>query len=503
MEKLIIALSIFSNVIVFLILRRQSHHQDVVAAYKKAPTHTLATRTTWLVTLKKTLTAYIPIRQRILRHVHNSMDQYGADHTTLGIFLCINYLLPYFMWTNEARGCCYAFPISIRCLCMLLCLPLLLKHYWPTRLRKYFPVYWYFTVMCTLPFSTTLGWLMTGGTTTWFVNVALTIIMLGAIVDWLSCVILGILGTGLGIVCYHLLRTPCSEHAAYQLDVIATQHLIYTCIFAISISFFFCRKKKKEVDKRLEALALFGKVVGDEMRNTLARHKAYVNAIQFYKKQMHIAQILPLEDHQACYLVKVDKKAYTALQETIRSLVRDNNQDIQKTSHILDTLCNHIDTSKFTIRSMKACVNKALINYAYTEQKKESILVNLDTDFPFYGSTYYLKMILFHLLENAYKHSQKDFRVKIWLSKRQLHVKDSGSGIAKEVLPYIFDPFFTTTKTSLGIGLPFCRIVMEAFGGIIICKSKQGKQSFTEFVMSFPEPTQMSARAKIKERMVK
>ena len=186
-------------------------------------------------------------------------------------------------------------------------------------------------------------------------------------------------------------------------------------------------------------------------------------------------------------------------QETIKSLTRDNNQGIQKTNHILDTLCNRINSNKFTIRSMKTCVNKALIDYAYTEQKKESILLNLNTDFSFYGSTYYLRMILFHLLENAYKHSQKDFSVKIWLSKRQLHVKDSGSGIDKEVLPYIFDPFFTTTKTSLGIGLSFCRSVMEAFGGIIICKSKQGKQSFTEFIMSFPEPTQTSSTPKIKK----
>ena len=68
-----------------------------------------------------------------------------------------------------------------------------------------------------------------------------------------------------------------------------------------------------------------------------------------------------------------------------------------------------------------------------------------------------------------------------------LIVKDTATGIPKDFLPKIFDQFETKKSTSggTGLGLAFCKMVMESYGGKIECNSELGK--YTEFVLSFPK----------------
>ena len=55
----------------------------------------------------------------------------------------------------------------------------------------------------------------------------------------------------------------------------------------------------------------------------------------------------------------------------------------------------------------------------------------------------------------------------------------------EELPPYIFDDFFTSDKKGgTGLGLPFCKRVMEAFGGDITCESVEGEG--VEFCLRFP-----------------
>jgi signal transduction histidine kinase len=60
-------------------------------------------------------------------------------------------------------------------------------------------------------------------------------------------------------------------------------------------------------------------------------------------------------------------------------------------------------------------------------------------------------------------------------------------GIRHEVLPKLFEKFYTTTYrgTGLGLGLAFCKMVMNGFGGSISCASEWGQ--YTTFKLIFPK----------------
>ncbi len=50
-------------------------------------------------------------------------------------------------------------------------------------------------------------------------------------------------------------------------------------------------------------------------------------------------------------------------------------------------------------------------------------------------------------------------------------VRDTGSGIAPEILPRLFDPFFTTRATGFGLGLFSCKSIVEEHGGELEAES--------------------------------
>lgn len=66
-----------------------------------------------------------------------------------------------------------------------------------------------------------------------------------------------------------------------------------------------------------------------------------------------------------------------------------------------------------------------------------------------------------------------------------IEVTDDGAGIAREQMSQLFMPFYTTKKnnTNFGIGLSYCKSVMQAHDGRITAYSQKG---ITKFTLFFP-----------------
>jgi CheY-like chemotaxis protein len=83
----------------------------------------------------------------------------------------------------------------------------------------------------------------------------------------------------------------------------------------------------------------------------------------------------------------------------------------------------------------------------------------------------------------------------------QLKVRDTGRGIPTEALPYVFQKFFHVDKTltrpygGMGLGLAYCKEVIEAHNGRIWVESKgHGEGSTVSFLLpSMNEPVPSAA----------
>lgn len=167
-------------------------------------------------------------------------------------------------------------------------------------------------------------------------------------------------------------------------------------------------------------------------------------------------------------------------------------QEIMRATQLIDIiLCNindgEIDPSEFEALSVKNCIDKALQEFAFGEDEREKVSISGD-DFEFIGSETLMVYTLFNLLKNALYYLRVTDNGKITITvnpqNRTLVFADNGPGIPPDKIDNVFDSFETSgNPKGTGLGLPFCKQVMEGFGGDICVSStkEEGCQFFLAF----------------------
>jgi signal transduction histidine kinase len=93
-----------------------------------------------------------------------------------------------------------------------------------------------------------------------------------------------------------------------------------------------------------------------------------------------------------------------------------------------------------------------------------------------HGDPDLLRRLLANLVENAIRHAPPGTAVTVSLMSTgggaEIRVADAGKGIPPEMREKIFDPFVqveggVTTRSGRGLGLAFCKMAVEAHGGVI------------------------------------
>jgi signal transduction histidine kinase len=106
-----------------------------------------------------------------------------------------------------------------------------------------------------------------------------------------------------------------------------------------------------------------------------------------------------------------------------------------------------------------------------------------------------LELVLGNLLDNAAKYSESGGRVTLSVGATDtevvVRVRDTGIGIAPEVLPFVFDPFVrerapgAQARRGSGVGLLLVRTLVELHGGRVEASSA-GRGRGSEFAIRLP-----------------
>lgn len=99
-----------------------------------------------------------------------------------------------------------------------------------------------------------------------------------------------------------------------------------------------------------------------------------------------------------------------------------------------------------------------------------------------------------NLISNAFKYTGRGGLVEVGLEKLEhvlvVHIRDDGDGIPPEYQQRIFDKFVQVTddqgvplRKGTGLGLAFCRMAVEAHGGVIWVESRPGQGSRFSFTL--------------------
>ncbi|MGD9152297.1 MAG: PAS domain-containing protein [Gammaproteobacteria bacterium] len=253
--------------------------------------------------------------------------------------------------------------------------------------------------------------------------------------------------------------------------------------------------KDKLHEEKNKVLQSFGACIAHELRTPLNSIYNYTSAqdyldIVFEGYKLAKDANLPVKFLLPIHINSIKEAFKDIAHETIRV-----NKFIDMLLTSIKSLNTDVESAivkeNFEKISICSCVENALERYAFNSSDERQLINWSDkNDFHILGDPIVIEHILFNLIKNAIYYirvSQKG-EISIWLEKgskyNRLYFKDTGQGIAEDILPKIFDHFFSKREEGTGTGLAFCKWAMESMKGRIDCDSKLGE--YTKFILEFP-----------------
>ena len=349
---------------------------------------------------------------------------------------------------------------------------LALRDFWPEKSRRYYLPYSYFALIFCMPFFNVYFSLERGGGIPAISNLFIALSFLVMLTDWRNTVAMLLVGVGSAASLYFALH----PEGRWPRDVLA-QIPAYLIILIGGGAF---KLSEKQIDKEKSRLAaaLAGSIA-HEMRNPLGRIQHALEKMQGAlprPRPRSAAQTLTPEQVEALYRNLGDSELAV-------------RRGLQVISMTLDGVsARPMDAAAFRYLSAAEVVQQAVEEYSYdTEEARDRVNVVVQEDFTFRGDETAYLFVVFNLIKNAlyYAAAYPRTRVTVTVGGHQVKVRDTGPGIAPDVLPGLFEAFRSVGKSGgTGLGLAYCHRVMQAFGGEIRCDSVLGE--FTEFTMEFP-----------------
>lgn len=422
--------------------------------------------------------------KQILSRLDDSMQRSLSNSThqlvAVGAIVFLGFPLFYLMWA-------YWFPrsyenLGLRLVGSFLGLGLMLSSYWPQKCKQYLSWYWFFTLLYTLPFFFTFLFLMNEATVASSMTLLYSVFLLVLLLDFLSLSIVLIVGCGLALICYSIFAPSIyfgEEHVELALVILFTIAAASTLNYRTALL----------QQQRLAGMSAAAGMIAHELRTPLLGIRSGAQAL---------VQYLPglMEGYQQAKVHELIENPFrdSRLQQ-LQGVSERITREIDYANTIIDMLLikagreNTLKNCEFEVCSMAQCLNEALERYPF-KSLKEQKLIRWQGDFEFSGSKLLMQHVLFNLIKNALYVIATAHKgdIKIWMQRGErfnyLYFKDSASGMNAGQLSRLFNHFYTTTFMGTGIGLSFCKLVMNSFGGDIHCESVEGQ--YTLFTLSFP-----------------
>ncbi len=190
--------------------------------------------------------------------------------------------------------------------------------------------------------------------------------------------------------------------------------------------------------------------------------------------------------------------------EQMRNFAKGINKHVGRLTRIIDNLVgvsrieNEITQSLMQSYDLSSVISDAVADIQNLNAHRE-FKMNIEKALTLYGDEDKVRQVLYNLINNAIKFSQKDTSIHISLksadNQAMVCIKDHGQGIPDAELELIFKRFYRTEQTinlnlaGMGFGLYISEQIVKQQGGRLWVESKAGEGAtfcFTLPVLSLP-----------------
>jgi two-component system, CAI-1 autoinducer sensor kinase/phosphatase CqsS len=335
----------------------------------------------------------------------------------------------------------------------------------------------YYSLVCWLQIPLFFIWMywMNSGSTMWMATVATMIVVYYHLTDW-RLATLGLVSGSLAAsaLAYNMNRSPL---------IVPVEHLVvflfaWLCALLLALSSANLRRERLQ-----HSLNVIG-IMAHELRTPLATMALIAQAIRI--------ECMAIDHHHE---ERLDELA-TRMDALARTINHHIDLQMANARYTYQPLTKQLV-------SAQRLVQRTIDDYPFGSRKeRQCVQVVLHADFWFHGSSRQFTQVLNNLIKNA-MHSLKsaqsrydkgDLRIEIGARDKlgRIQIKDRGIGINASQLKLIFEPFFSTAnETGHGLGLAFCKQVVEAAQGTIMVNSEPAMgATFTLQLPCQPAPSE-------------
>ncbi len=417
----------------------------------------------------------------MLKHsqkVSDIVEQAQPNLPIIGLFATVGYPLFYILWTAILPQ-----PyenLLLRLFEAVISLPWLFYPSLPKKLKDFFPLYFVFSLPILLPFFFYFMLLKNEWSLAWAMSsMGGLLILILIIYDWFLIFMISALGFALAYGAVLLLDGHVS-YTYFQWDYIPTY------FFALIGGMIASHRKQSAHQSKISLLKSLSGSIAHEMRNPL---NSITNAIA----SVHAK--LP-EKPQGDFPSESYSISHSSL-TSIHHVIEESASTLNRANKIIDSILTsmqggEVATKGFIRLGVYEAINEAVNSFSYSDpDEKKLISVHNIQNFDFFGDRDLFYYVLFNLLNNSlYYKNKPGFSIEITSDSIStgniIRFRDTGPGIAKNKREQIFENFYSSNKKGgNGLGLSFCRRVVQSFGGTIVCNSKEGE--WTEFTITLPK----------------
>ncbi len=361
----------------------------------------------------------------------------------------------YFVWS-------YILPqpyesILLRAIGAGLCLTIAAAEWWPERARKYLVPFSYVTFLYCLPFFFTLMLLFNHSNPAWQMSTLAALIYVVLLYDLLNAIIVLVIGSIAAVVAFKLTTHGAAIPAGYWTT-------LPILVFALTGFLGLAYGDNLIAKEKLKAAASLASQVAHECRTPLT-------GIRF--------------EAEGCERL-LSKLPESKEREKLIASHRRVGQHISSANSVIDLLLSnvaqhHRGAPTTELHQMSQIVAMALDRYHFKPGQRALIRTDVSNDFYFRGSDLLMTHVLFNLMKNGFRAIEARDGDTNWLSielqpgiaVNKVIVGDTGEGIPPEILNRLFIPFVSAQRPGVGtgLGLSFCRMIVEGCGGNISCSS--------------------------------
>lgn len=438
------------------------------------------------------------INARLLRHAQ------AADYPykTFGVFGFLTYPTYYFIWVFlDSPGYENFF---LRIIVSFLCIPLILCDRLPNGFKKYLPMYWYLTVLYSLPFLFTVFVIKNGFSYDWILNSMTVVILSVLLLDLIPLMILLILGASCGFLFYYAIWGAVHYISPIDPVVIGTTYgsvILFGAIFAHKRKQINERKLHQKSEMANQAKSEFIANMSHDIRTPMTGVTGMLEELTHLEEDINKALRHEPVARQNLRDIITNTRSYVSTAKESTDMLLGMFNDILETVQ-LDS--GKVDATPEEFKLDEEVKKQVLLLSSTARNNKLDLIVKIAPGTPnhFFGLRRLLDRTLLNLISNALKFTSKGsviIRVSSLscenflpgkTAKICIVVEDTGIGIPEDKFDVIFENFSRLTPSykgvykGTGLGLYAVKHYVDAMSGYINIESKLGEGS--KFILTIP-----------------